>query len=107
MTVTNEVCLQGRLSRRPEEKVLPRRAAHRVLGLVVPREEGERKGVDWIDCAVWGGRLRRSVTGWATGDTVEVQGALRRRFYRVGGTLESRVEVEARTGRLIRRADPA
>lgn len=105
--MTNEVCLQGRLSREPEEKVLPSGDAVWVLRIVIPREEGERKGVDWIDCAVWSGRLRRSVSGWATGDTVEVQGALRRRFYRVGGASASRVEVEARTGRLIRRADPA
>ena len=33
-----------------------------------PGTEGDRKGVDWIDCAVWGGRLRRSVAGWGTGD---------------------------------------
>ena len=37
----------------------------------------------------------------------EVHGALRRRFYRVAGAATSRVEVEARSGRLIRRADPA
>ena len=66
-----------------------------------------RKGVDWVDCAVWGGRLRRSVAGWGTGDVVEVQGALRRRFYRVAGAAASRVEVEARSGPLIRRAGPA
>jgi single-strand DNA-binding protein len=107
MTVTNEVCLQGRLSREPEEKVLPSGDAVWVLRIVVPREDGDRKGVDWIDCAVWGGRLRRSVAGWAAGDEVEVQGALRRRFFRVAGSAASRVEVEARTGRLIRRAGPA
>ncbi|RYP86019.1 single-stranded DNA-binding protein [Nocardioides guangzhouensis] len=107
MTVTNEVCLQGRLSRDPEEKVLPSGDAVWVLRIVVPREEGDRKGVDWIDCAVWGGRLRRSVAAWGSGDVVEVQGALRRRFYRVAGSATSRVEVEARSGRLIRRADPA
>jgi single-strand DNA-binding protein len=107
MTVTNQVCLQGRLSREPEEKVLPSGDAVWVLRIVVPREDSDRKGVDWIDCAVWGGRLRRSVAGWGAGDEVEVQGALRRRFFRVAGAAASRVEVEARTGRLIRRAGPA
>lgn len=107
MSVTNEVRLQGRLSREPEERVLPSGDAVWVLRIVMPREEGDRKGVDWIDCAVWGGRLRRSVAGWGTGDVVEVRGALRRRFYRAAGAATSRVEVEARSGRLIRRADPA
>jgi single-strand DNA-binding protein len=35
---------------------------------------------------------------------VEVVGALRRRFYRSGASVGSRVEVEMSSGRLIRRA---
>ena len=61
-------------------------AAHRGA----PGGRCDRKGVDWIDCSVWGGRLRRSVAGWGTGDVVEVQGALRRRFYRVAGGRDAR-----------------
>ncbi|MDN5893079.1 MAG: single-stranded DNA-binding protein [Nocardioides sp.] len=104
--MTNQVLLSGRLSRDPEEKVLPSGDSVWTLRVVVPRE-GDRKGVDWIDCSVWGGRVRRSVTGWAEGDDVEIQGALRRRFFRVSGAAVSRVEVEATAGRLIRRAVPA
>lgn len=102
--MTNQVLLQGRLSRTPEEKVLPSGDRIWTLRVVVPREEGERPGVDWVDCAVWGGRLRRSVASWAEGDVVEVSGALRRRFFRTGGGPQSLVEVEAASGRLIRRA---
>lgn len=107
MRMTNEVQLEGRLSRKPEEKVLPSGDTIWTFRVVVPREAGSRPGVDWVDCTVWTGRLRRSVAAWGEGDVVSVSGALRRRFFRVGGRPESRVEVEAVTGRLIRRADPA
>lgn len=105
--MTNRVQLRGRLSRPPEEKVLPSGDTVWSFRVVVPREDGGRPGVDWVDCAVWSGRLRRSVTTWAEGDVVEVQGALRRRFFRIGGNPVSRVEVEATSGRVIRRAGPA
>ncbi len=105
--MTNQVQLQGRLSRPPEEKVLPSGDTLWWFRVVVPREEGERRGSDWVDCAVWGGRLRRSVQTWSEGDVVEVHGALRRRFFQAGGRPVSRVEVEATSGRVIRRADPS
>lgn len=104
---TNRVQLQGRLSRPPEEKLLPSGDRMWSFRVVVPREDGGRPGVDWVDCAVWGGRLRRTVATWAEGDVVEVHGALRRRFFRAGGQPVSRVEVEATSGRVIRRADRA
>lgn len=75
--------------------------------LVVARvgERGKsRQTVDSLECAVWGGRVRRSVSGWGVDDVVEVRGAVRRRFFRTGGGPASRVEVEVTSGRLIRRA---
>ncbi|WP_245644656.1 single-stranded DNA-binding protein [Nocardioides jensenii] len=105
--MTSQVVLEGRLSKPPEEKVLPSGDAVWSLRVVVPRPEGARPGVDWIDCSVWSGRLRRSVRTWTVGDIVEVEGVLRRRFFRVAGTPVSRLEVEATSGRLIRRSDPA
>lgn len=105
--MTNEVVLEGRLSKPPEEKVLPSGDAMWMIRVVVPRPEGARRGVDWVDCCVWSGRLRRSVAGWGEGDVVEVRGALRRRFFRSDGAPVTRLEVEATGGRLIRRSDPA
>lgn len=102
----NEVQLQGRLARAPEERTLPSGDTMWSFRIVVPRQ-GDRPGVDWVDCAVWSGRLRRSVATWGPGDVVEVRGALRRRFFRVAGAPVSRVEVEASHGRVIRRADPS
>ena len=83
----NEVRLVGRLSARPEERVLPSGDAVWTFRVVVeragpPGKEQPRQRVDALECAVWGGRLRRSVASWAAGDVVEVTGALRRRFFR-------------------------
>jgi single-strand DNA-binding protein len=106
----NEVRLVGRLAQRPEERVLPSGDTVWTFRVVVTRSGAQarsRQTVDSLECAVWGGRVRRSVAGWAAGDVVEVEGALRRRFFRAGGAAASRVEVEVSGGRLIRRAASA
>jgi single-strand DNA-binding protein len=106
-TSVNEVRLAGRISAGPEERVLPSGDALWTFRLVVPRTPGRggaRRGVDALDCAVWGGRVRRSVASWREGDVVEVSGAVRRRFFRVAGGSASRFEVEVEAGRLIHRA---
>lgn len=103
----NEVSLVGRISQDPEERVLPSGDVLRTFRLLVGRAErrrGSRQSVDVLDCAVWGGRVFRSVARWRAGDVVEVSGAIRRRFYRGGGAAASRVEIEVESGRVIRRA---
>lgn len=102
----NEVRLAGRISAGPEERVLPSGDVLWTFRLVVPRpaDRATRQGVDALECAVWGGRVRRSVASWGVGDVVEVTGAMRRRFFRTAGGPASRVEVEVGAGRLIRRA---
>jgi len=103
----NEVRLAGRISAGPEERVLPSGDNLWTFRLVVPRPAGRaaaRQGVDALECAVWGGRVRRSVASWRQGDVVEVSGAIRRRFFRTAAGAASRVEVEVGAGRLIRRA---
>lgn len=107
----NEVTLVGRVSQAPVERILPSGDALWVFRIVVPRPEGHggRPGaVDALDCAVWGGRARRVVQGWRSGDVVRVAGAVRRRFFRAGGGgPASRVEVEVAQARLIRRGPRA
>lgn len=106
----NEVLLRGRLSRDPEERVLPSGDvmwSFRVVVARVPVRAGSRQTVDVIECAAWSARTRRSVATWRTGDVVELTGAIRRRFFRAAGAPASRVEVEMLTGRRVRRATPA
>lgn len=103
---TNEVRLIGRLSQPPEERVLPSGDTVWTFRVVVSRPPGPRRrqSVDALECAAWSARARRSVAAWSVDDVVEVVGSLHRRFYRAGGSVASRVEVEMASGRLIRRA---
>jgi single-strand DNA-binding protein len=107
----NEVLLRGRLSGTPVERVLPSGDTVWTFRVVIGRPQesvagrGSRRArVDTLECAVWSGRVRRSVPTWHDGDLVEVGGALRRRFFKAGGATVSRVEVEVARGKVIRRA---
>ena len=103
----NEVRLSGRISAGPDKRVLQSGDVLWTFRLVVPRAQGRpgaRPGVDALECAVWGGRVRRSVATWHEGDVVEVTGAVRRRFFRVAEGAASRFEIDVDAGRLIRRA---
>jgi single-strand DNA-binding protein len=105
----NEVRLLGRLGADPQLRELAGGETVWSLRVVVERPvpsggEKPRQRVDSLDCAVSSGRLKRSVGGWGAGDLVEVSGALRHRFFRLGGATTSRVEVELSRGRVIRRA---
>jgi single-strand DNA-binding protein len=103
----NEVTLVGRMSQPAEEQVLPSGSELLKFRVIVGRPEREagRATVDALDCVVWTRRPARSVASWRAGDTVEVKGSLRRRFFSpAGGGRVSRCEVEVVSARLIRRA---
>lgn len=106
----NEVSLVGRVTSEPEEVVMP--SGDRLVKLRVsvprPEERKTRQAVDVFDCAAWSARSRRSVASWNVGDVVQIEGAVRRRFYRAaGGALSSRVEVEVQRTRRLRKAPAA
>lgn len=106
-TAVNIVQLCGRVSSAPIERELPSGDALVTFRVSVPRPPGggrSRATSDWVDYVAWSARMRRSVRGWQTGDRVEVEGALRRRFYRVGTGASTRIEVEVLTGRRVSRA---
>lgn len=106
----NEVSLVGRVSAEPERRELPSGDALWLFRLVVrrpPTAGAARQGVDVLDVAAWTSRAQRSVRGWHAGDQVEVEGSVRRRFFRTGAATASRFEIEMSGGRLRRRADAA
>ncbi|MDH2415562.1 single-stranded DNA-binding protein [Nocardioides sp. CER19] len=110
VATVNEVRLVGRVSGAPETRTMPSGDDLVSFRLVVDRTEGAYRGkqrVDVLDCVVWDGRRQRTVGAWSTGDVVEVTGEVRRRFYRAPNGTGSRVEIEVRTARLIRRASSA
>lgn len=107
----NLVRLAGRLSGEPELRTLPSGDELCVCRISVPRDKvrvlpsGRRSSpVDVVDLAGWSARSRRAMAAWRSGDEVEVEGALRRRFYRAGERTLSRVEVEVSSCRMVRRA---
>lgn len=108
-TARNTVLLTGRVSSQPLERELPSGDRVVTFRLVMARDRtpmtaGSRQVSDWVDCGAWAGRVRRSVATWRVGDRVEVEGALRRRFFREGGGATSRLEVEVLGGRRVERA---
>ncbi len=93
--------------RRPPAKKRPARATPEGAGQGSGASTGTSSGtssvtrtqVDTIDVACWSASSRRAARRFTEGDVVEVQGALRRRFYRAGPATVSRYEVEAATVR--------
>jgi single-strand DNA-binding protein len=98
----NEVRLRGRLAVEPEPRELPsgdRLVSFRLVVERVPRRAtgpGSQVRVDTLDCAAFSAEVRRKLVRWGPGDIVEVEGSLRRRFFRAGGSAASRYEVEVR-----------
>ncbi|WP_377642498.1 single-stranded DNA-binding protein [Oryzobacter terrae] len=116
MDHVNSVHLVGRVAAVGEVRELPSGDAVQVLRVVVPREPPRRRArpasesraaasVDTIDVACWSAASRRTAGRLAPDDHVEVKGALRRRFFRAGGGVASRYEVEAHTLRAVRPGD--
>lgn len=113
----NEVRLVGRVSGEPVLIELPSGDALMTFRVSVPRSRSATSGgasagaggrrTDSVPCVAWGPRLRRSVSTWRPGDLVEVTGTVSCRFYQAGGATRSRVEVEALSGRIMRRSPVA
>ena len=103
------VTLRGRVTGPPEERTLPSGDVLVTFRVSVPRRptplgKGSRQTSDWVECVAAAARIRRGVATWAVGDDVQVDGVLRRRFYRSeGGAGGSRLEVEALHARRLRR----
>ena len=104
----NAVSLAGRISSAPVERELPSGDRVVTFRLVLDREQtpmtAKSKQVsDWVDCSAWPRRLRGRVSSWAVDDQVELEGALRRRFFRSGTGATSIVEIEVLRGRRLGR----
>jgi len=108
----NEVALVGRVAAPALERTLPSGDVIATWRLVVDRPPGRRPvpegtrqvSVDTLDCVAWGAGSRRTARSLAAGDVVQVQGALRRRFWRAGAATVSRCEVEVATVKRLARA---
>jgi single-strand DNA-binding protein len=71
--------------------------------VVVPRHKPVTKAtVDTIDCVAFKPVVQRKAGNLAIGDVVEVTGALRRRFWKTGVGVASRMEIEVSNLRTVK-----
>lgn len=105
LATVNEVRLVGRLSAAAADRDLPSGDVITTFRVVVYRPEGAKGHgrFDALECHTWSRRVGRAAHGWGVDDVVEVRGALRRRFFRAEGRLQSMTEVEVFSGRVVRR----
>ncbi len=97
----NTVHLVGRVTSLDPPRTLPSGDVVHGVRVTVGRDARARPGVDALDVACWSAVTRRVAGRLEVGDRVEVDGSLRRRFFRAGGAPASRYEVEARRLRRV------
>lgn len=91
----NHVVLVGRVSTTAQDIDLPSGEVLTRLRVVVPRTRPTtRTTVDTIDLVCLKAAVRRRAHSLEIGDVVRVSGALRRRFWKAGAAVASRVDVE-------------
>jgi single-strand DNA-binding protein len=108
----NEVLLVGRLAAAAEQRELPSGDGLTTWRLVVDRPPSHRRlpdgarppTVDALECVAWAAGVQRSAARWQAGDVVQVEGSLRRRFWRAPSGASSRYEVEVTRARRLARA---
>lgn len=107
----NEVRLVGRVAAEPSVVIMPSGDELVTARLIVerprpPAGRGKPRQIDTVTCAAWSPRQRRRLRIWNPGDTVEVIGALRRRFWRTTLGARSRYEIEVATATRLARGLP-
>ena len=93
----NEVFLVGRVSSQGIERDLPSGDKVVEFRVVVDRlaKRGKKREVDTLDIAAWSASARRSALSLKVDQWIEVNGAVRRRFWQAPTGLASRWQVEA------------
>lgn len=106
----NEVVLCGRVAAPAHERELPSGDSLLTARLIIDRDAlamaRSAQRVDTLDCVGWTVRVQRSMRTWQAGDRVQVEGSIRRRFFRGVSGPVSRVEVEIRSARRLATAKP-
>lgn len=101
----NEVTLCGRVAAPAEERELPSGDSLVTARIIVDRDAATLRNsaqrVDTIDCMAWLARVQRTMRAWQPGDTVHIEGSIRRRFFRSQAGPVSRVEVEVKRAKRL------
>ena len=86
----NDVALRGWVTTTATERSLPSGDLVAQFRIAITRPEG---GVDTIDLESWSAKTRRTALSLKDGEWVEIQGSIRRRFWKSGPNLASRWQV--------------
>ena len=105
----NDVVLRGRLSAPAELRTLPSGDTLVSFRLTVRRPEPQVRGrtTDTLPCITYDRALQKRIAAWQSGDIVEIEGALQRRFWRTPTGTTSMTEVNCRRGRKVPRSSGA
>ena len=96
----NEVRLRGRLADAPAYRQMPSGDLLATFRVTVSRPPDER-GVDSVECVSARPTVRAVLEKAVTGDTLDIDGALRRRFWRSPTGTASRYAVDVSLLRVI------
>jgi len=86
----NDVALRGWVTTVATERELPSGDLVAQFRIAITRPEG---GVDTIDLESWSAKTRRTALSLKDSEWVEISGAIRRRFWKIGQGLASRWQV--------------
>jgi len=92
----NYVRLKGQVAGEVTERTLATGEVVAAFRINVGREPAPLQGAssDTIDCVATPARLRRLLQKLKQGSLIEIEGSLHRRYFRSGGALISRYEVD-------------
>lgn len=97
---SNEVRIVGQVRGEPEVRTLPSGDEVVALRVSVARDRAARRSTrsplsDVFDVSCFTARTRRTGARLVEGQTVEIAGAMRRRVWRTGSAVSSRMDLEA------------
>ena len=99
----NEVYLVGEVLTVPEERTFADGRDVATFRLDV-RAQGEVGPIrDSFDITIANARTRKAALAWDVGDTIEIDGVVRRKFHRVGAGSRAFVVIEAARAKRVRR----
>lgn len=100
---SNTVELVARVTSSGETIELPSGDTLTRFRVVVPREKPVTKTtIDTIDCVSFKPQIQNRAMKLEVDEVVEIQGALRRRFWQTGGGVASRMEVEVSNLKVVK-----
>ncbi|PSK91737.1 single-stranded DNA-binding protein [Murinocardiopsis flavida] len=105
----NEVLLAGRVTAEPAVRELPSGDHLITWRISITRPTAEQRPnqpADPITCVSFQAIMEEVTRGWRIGDTVQISGSLRRRFWRSPSGSSSVIEVEVRAAQRLADADP-